>query len=80
VLASFSEYFKKRATGYHDDPCTLTLAAGRQILGVAVEEELTEAAAAVIHLMYQGGLPLDLPAEQLAKVVAAPECRRELVT
>jgi hypothetical protein len=41
---------------------------GRPVLVVAVEEELTEAAEAVVHLMYHGTVPDGLSAVELAQV------------
>jgi hypothetical protein len=68
VLGSCSDYFQKRTTGFKDDPCTLKRPNGQQLLVVEVEEELVEAAHDVVRLMYQGTVPPDLNAEQLAKV------------
>jgi hypothetical protein len=68
LLGSFSEYFQRRITGYKDDPCTLKGLDRLPILVVEVEEELTEAARAVLRLMYDQAVPKDLSPLQLAKV------------
>jgi hypothetical protein len=68
VLGSFSDYFRTRVTGWDDDPHTLRGKDGRPVLVVAVEEELTEAAQAVVHLMYHGVVPEGMSAVELAQV------------
>jgi hypothetical protein len=67
-MGSCSDYFCARVSGWDDDPHTLRGKDGRPVLVVAVEEELTEAAQAVVHLMYHGVVPERLSATELAQV------------
>jgi hypothetical protein len=76
VLGSFSEYFRKRITGFKDDPSTLKQPDGRLTLVVEVEEELTEAAHDVIKLMYHLAVPQGLTPRYLAKVSAKDNAAR----
>jgi hypothetical protein len=68
VLSACSEYFRTRVTGWDDDPHTLRGKDGRPVLVVAVEPELTEAAQAVVRLMYDGMVAEGMSATQLAQV------------
>jgi hypothetical protein len=55
-------------TGWDDDPHTLRGKDGRPVLVVAVEPELTEAAQAVVRLMYEGPVAQGMGAKHLAQV------------
>jgi L-asparaginase/Glu-tRNA(Gln) amidotransferase subunit D len=68
VLGSCSEYFRTRVTSWDDDPHTLRGKDGRPVLVVAVEPELTEAAQAVVRLMYDGVVAKGMGPQQLAQV------------
>jgi hypothetical protein len=68
VLASGSEYFRRRLEDWDEDPWSMTGADGTPLLVVGVEEGLTEAAQAVIKLMYEDVVPDNVSAIQLAQV------------
>jgi hypothetical protein len=68
VLVSGSGYFRKRLEDWHDDPWTMTGADGKPLLVVGVEEELMEAAAGVLKLVYADRRPTRMSATQLAQV------------
>jgi hypothetical protein len=70
VLAVASEYFHKRLENWNSHPWTMTGADGKPLLVVGVEEEMVEAAAAVVRVMYEEEVPDGTPALQLAKVRA----------
>jgi hypothetical protein len=68
VLGTFSEYFRTRVTGWDDDPHTLRGKDGRPVLMVAVEPELTEAAHAVVRMMYNAVVRDGISGKELAQV------------
>jgi hypothetical protein len=68
VLASASEYFRRRLDGWDNDPWTIAAADGKLLLVVGVEERLMQAAQAVIRLMYQEVVPASAGPLQLAEV------------
>jgi hypothetical protein len=68
VLASASGYFRKRLEDWDSDPWTTTGGDGKLLLVVGVEEEMVEAATAVVKLMYEEHIPEGLDPVQLAKV------------
>jgi hypothetical protein len=69
VLAAGSAVFCKRLEDWCQDPWTVCKADGKpQLLVVGVEEDLQEAAQAILKLMYEEVVPDGLVALQLAKV------------
>jgi hypothetical protein len=68
VLAGASEYFDKRLEAWDEDPWSMTGDDGKPLLVMGLEEDLHEAAAAVVRLMYEEVVPDGTPALQLAKV------------
>jgi hypothetical protein len=68
VLSGASKYFSRRLDGWRDDFWSRTGTDGKPLLVVGVEEELTEAAQAVIKLMYEEAVPQGTTALQLAQV------------
>jgi hypothetical protein len=67
-MSAGSGYFRKRLEGWEDDPWSMAGPDGNPMLVVGVEEELLEAAEAVLKLMYEEVVPDGLTAVQLAKV------------
>jgi hypothetical protein len=68
VLATASEYFRRRLDGWDSDPWTTARADGKLLLVVSVEEWLMEAAQAVIRLLYQEVVPASTGPLRLAEV------------
>jgi hypothetical protein len=66
-LGAQSNYFRKRLEDWDSDPWTMIGADGKPLLVVGVEEELVEAATAVVKLMYKGVAPCKLSPTQVAK-------------
>jgi hypothetical protein len=68
VLATASEYFRRRLDGWDNDPWTTSGADGKLLLVVSVEERLIPAAQAVIRLMYEEVVPASTGPLRLAEV------------
>jgi hypothetical protein len=67
LLATESNYFRKRLEDWDSDPWTMTGADGKPLLVAGVEEPMWEAAQQVIQLMYEGVVPSELKPTQIAK-------------
>jgi hypothetical protein len=74
ILASASEYFRKRLEGWVSDPWTMTGADGKPLLVVGVEDEMVDTAQAVVKLIYEEHVPEGLGPVQLAKVSYSTTC------
>jgi hypothetical protein len=75
VLAGASSYFRRRLEeeGWDTDPWTMMGPDGKPLLVVGVEEELLEAAQAVVRFMYEKVKPATAGPLQLAKVRRAAD-------
>jgi hypothetical protein len=69
MMSANSGYFRKRLEEWEGDPWTMRGADGKpELLVVSMEDDLQEAAQAILKLMYEEAVPEGLTALQLAKV------------